>query len=101
MGRTFIHAKSPAQTPLPGRLRRSISTGNLSESTSARSSSTDDMDSLAHEGRRQSESLKIADSQQSVPATPILCVPPTPSTPDGYGYRGNSVLPLPLSQHIL
>jgi hypothetical protein len=99
--RTFIHAKSPAQTPLPGRLRRSISTGNLSESTSARSSSTDDMDSLAHEVSRQPESLKIADSQQSVPATPILCVPPTPSTPDGYGYRGNSVLPLPLPQHIL
>jgi hypothetical protein len=103
--RTFIHAKSPAKTPLPGSFRRSISTGNLSESTSARSSSCEHFGSLADEVRRQSECpLKVVDGQQSVPATPTLWVPPTPSTPPSHACAVASfqaALPiLRLSDHI-
>jgi hypothetical protein len=91
--RTFIHAKSPAKTPSPVSFRRSISTGNLSESTSARSSSCEDFGSLADEVRRQ------RDCQRSVPATPTLWVPPTPSTP--HACWRNSAIPPPLPLPIL
>merc|ERR1712232_834385 len=78
--KTFIHAQSPAKTPLPGSFRRSSSMGNLSETTrttSARSASSESIDSnhdlVDSLGYLENEPVKI-----SVPPTPMFWAPQTP-----------------------
>jgi len=88
--RTFIHAQSPAKSPLLGSLRRSSSTGDLSESTRTRSASREGSESnhdFVDSPRYQdNSSLLVADSKDSIPPTPMMWMPSTPFTPQGREY---------------
>jgi hypothetical protein len=92
--RTFIHAQSPTKNLLFGGHRRTRTTGDVSESTSARSVSSGSWD-FADSPRNQDDTkcwLAVADGMESIPPTPMIRVPPTPLTPPGLDFS------LPLCQ---
>jgi hypothetical protein len=86
--RTFIHAHSPTKNLVSSGHRRSNSTGDLSESTSARSASCDSNDAnrdLVYTPRYR-DLTASTDSRESFPPTPMVWVPPTPLAPPGLEY---------------
>jgi len=86
--RTFIHAHSPTKSLVLGGHRRSSSTGDLSESTSARSASCDSNEANRDfvDSPRYQNWPALTDGKESIPPTSMMWVPPTPLTPPGLEY---------------